>query len=143
MVFRVAMVSMLMTAGAIALFGFGHNRALAAGLSEAAALARAQTMAVTFVIFFQVFYMVHCRSFKDSLRTIGLFSNPTVFWGIGVILALQAVFVYLPVMQRLFRTAPLGGEELLLTALAGFAIFPVISLEKWVRARTGSRKAAA
>ena len=143
MVFRVAMVSMLMTAGAIALFSFGHNRALTAGLSEAAALARAQTMAVTFVIFFQVFYMVHCRSLKDSPRKIGLFSNPTVFWGIGVILALQAVFVYLPVMQRLFRTAPLGGEELLLTVLAGFAIFPVISLEKWVRARTGGGKATA
>ena len=51
--------------------------------------------------------------------------------------------VYLPVMQRLFRTAPLGGEELLLTVLAGFAIFPVISLEKWVRARTGGGKATA
>ena len=134
---------MLMTAGAILLFNLGHDRALAAGAPEALALARAQTMTVTFVIFFQVFYMIHCRSLRDSLRTIGLFGNPAVFWGIGVILALQALLVYVPMMQRLFRTASLGGEELLLTLLAGFVIFPVITLEKWVRGRADGGKAAA
>ncbi len=141
-VFRVVAVSVLMTAGTILLFRIGYQHALDGGESEAAALTRAQTMAVTFVIFFQIFYMVHCRSLQDNLLRIGLFSNPAVFWGIGVILALQALFVYLPVMQRVFATAPLSATELLLTLLAGFAIVPAVSLEKWVRARMGGDGAA-
>ncbi|MDX9835911.1 MAG: HAD-IC family P-type ATPase, partial [Desulfobulbus sp.] len=88
-VFRVVLVSLLMTAGTIVLFSMAYNQALAAAVGEALALARAQTIAVTFVIFFQVFYLIHCRSLKDSLLKIGFFSNPTVFWGIGAILALQ------------------------------------------------------
>ena len=109
-------------------------------MRETLALSRAQTIAVTFVIFFQVFYMIHCRSLKDNLAKIGFFSNPTVFWGIGVILALQALFVYLPIMQRIFRTAPLGLQDLGLTALAAFVIVPVITVEKWVRSRLGARR---
>ena len=139
-VFRVVLVSILMTAGTIVLFTMAYNQALADGVREALALSRAQTIAVTFVIFFQVFYMIHCRSLKDSLLKIGLFSNPTVFWGIGVILGLQALFIYLPIMQRIFRTTPLGLEDLAVTALAGFAIVPVISIEKWVRLRLDARR---
>ena len=139
-VFRVVLVSILMTAGTIVLFTMAYNQDLAGGVRETLALSRAQTIAVTFVIFFQVFYMIHCRSLKDNLAKIGFFSNPTVFWGIGVILALQALFVYLPIMQRIFRTAPLGLQDLGLTALAAFVIVPVITVEKWVRSRLGARR---
>ncbi len=132
-VFRVVAVSLLMTAGTIVLFTMEYRQELAAGITEAFALAKAQTMAVTFVILFQIFYMTHCRSLKDSLLKIGFFSNPTVFWGIGVVLALQGLFVYLPLMQRIFRTAPLSLTEIGLTVAAAFLIFPAVSLEKWVR----------
>ena len=43
-------------------------------------------------------------------------------------------------MQRIFRTTPLGLEDLAVTALAGFAIVPVISIEKWVRLRLDARR---
>jgi Ca2+-transporting ATPase len=95
----------------------------------------AQTMAVTFVIMFQIFYMVHCRSLKDNLLTIGLFSNPMVFAGIGAILVLHLFFVYLPISQRIFGTTALGYDKFGLAAAAAFAIFPLISLEKWIRNR--------
>jgi Ca2+-transporting ATPase len=127
-VFRVVAVSLLMTGGAIALFTMAYQQG-----GDNLALARAQTMVVTFVIMFQIFYLIHCRSLKDSILKIGFFSNPTVFWGIGVILGLQALFVYLPIMQRVFRTAPLSGWDIALTIAAGFLIFPAISLEKIVR----------
>ena len=84
--------------------------------------------------------MAQRRSLKDNLAKIGFFSNPTVFWGIGVILALQALFVYLPIMQRIFRTVPLTLQDLGVTALAGLAIVPVISIEKWVRLRLDARR---
>ena len=41
---------------------------------------------------------------------------------------------------RIFRTAPLGLQDLGLTALAAFVIVPVITVEKWVRSRLGARR---
>jgi Ca2+-transporting ATPase len=134
-VFRVVLVSILMTAGTIVLFKQAHTQGLAAGLAEPQVLAKAQSIAVTFVIFFQIVYMIHCRSLTDSLRKIGFLSNMTVFLGIGVVLVLQALFLYLPLLQRVFKTVPLSLGELGLTLLAALGIFPVIALEKWIRSR--------
>jgi len=138
-VFRVVAVSILMTAGTIILFNMEYRQTLAAAVSPDLALAKAQTIAVTFVIFFQIFYMIHCRSLKDNILKIGWFSNPMVFWGIGVILALQALFIYLPFFQTVFQTEPLSLKDLGLTAAASFAIFPIISLEKWIRSMARKR----
>lgn len=139
-VFRVVAVSVLMTAGTIILFNMEYQQQLAGGVAESLALAKAQTIAVTFVIFFQIFYMIHCRSLKDNILKIGLFSNATVFWGIGVVLVLQALFVYLPLLQRVFKTAPLSLTDLGITLAASFVIFPLISLEKWVRSLARGRR---
>ena len=138
-VFRVVLVSILMTAGTIALFSVEYFGAIKAGVGEGVALKEAQTMAVTFVIMFQIFYMIHCRSLKDNLLTIGLFSNPTVFAGIGAILVLHLFFVYWPLMQQIFGTTALDLAGFGLAALAGFAIFPLVSLEKWIRKRLMSK----
>lgn len=132
-VFRIVSVSVLMTAGTILLFVLEYRWGQAAGLTSVDALVKAQTIAVTFVIFFQIFYLIHCRSLRDSILKIGWFSNPTIFLGVGVILALQALFIYLPFFQQVFQTVPLSVADLGLTAAAGFVIFPLISLEKWVR----------
>jgi Ca2+-transporting ATPase len=129
------LVSVLMTTGTIVLFTMAYHHVLDAGVGESHALAKAQTIAVTYVIFFQIIYMIHCRSLTDSLRKIGFFSNITVFWGIGVVLALQVLFIYLPVLQKVFKTVPLTFGDLGLTFLAAIVIFPVISLEKWIRSR--------
>ncbi|MCL2459608.1 MAG: HAD-IC family P-type ATPase [Desulfobulbus sp.] len=139
-VFRVVAVSVLMTWGAIALFNMEYGQTLAVGVSPGQALAKAQTIAVTFVVFFQIFYMIHCRSLKDNILTIGMFSNPTIFWGIGVILALHALFIYLPFFQQVFRSEPLSLADLGLTAAASFLIFPAVSLEKWIRTLAGRTK---
>ncbi|NLX17757.1 MAG: HAD-IC family P-type ATPase [Desulfobulbus sp.] len=139
-VFRIVAVSLLMTAGTIILFVLEHRWGQASGLTSAEALIKAQTIAVTFVIFFQIFYLIHCRSLRDSILKIGWFSNPTIFWGVGIILALQALFIYQPFFQRVFQTAPLSAADLGLTAAAGFVIFPLVSLEKWIRSLAWQRK---
>jgi len=130
--FRVFLVSILMTAGTILLFSWEYAGALAAGMAQTDALARSQTIAVTFIIFFQIFYLVNCRSLKDSVLKIGIFSNKYVFWGIASILFLQALFVYTPFMQKVFGTAALDGKGLLISCVAGSVIFVVISIEKWI-----------
>ena len=139
---RVVLVSLLMTAGAIVLFHREYSQELLAGTAAATALAKAQTLAVSFVVLFQIFYMIHCRSLKDNLLKIGLFSNPAVFLGIAGILLLQVGLIYLPFMQAVFGTVPLGWPELALGTVAGFVIVPVITIEKWLRLHCGRSPAS-
>lgn len=131
-IFRVFFVSVLMTAGTILLFNWSFSNQLAQGVSEQLAVAKSQTIAVTFVVMFQIFYLLNCRSLKDTLVKIGLLSNTTIFVGIASILVLQAMFVYLPFMQHVFGTTALDAKDIILSALAGFLIFLIIGVEKWI-----------
>jgi Ca2+-transporting ATPase len=123
-----------MAAGAIGLFLWEY-RSQAPRVGHETALHEAQTMAVTTVILFQIFYMLMCRSLKGSIFKLGLLSNPTVFVGIGVLLLLQSGFIYLPFMQQVFGTAALDWKELGLSALVATIILPVIGAEKAWRSR--------
>ncbi len=134
-IFRTVTAAILMTAGAVGLFQWEYHTALQAGVEEPPALAKAQTMAVTTVIMFQIFYMLNCRSLKASIFQIGLFSNKAVYIGIVSLLLLQAVFVYAGAMHSVFGTMPLSLRDILLSALVGAIILPVISLEKWLSSR--------
>jgi Ca2+-transporting ATPase len=134
-IFRTVTAAILMTAGAVNLFQWEYHTALQAGVEEHLALAKAQTMAVTTVIMFQIFYMLNCRSLKASTFQIGLFSNKAVYIGIASLLLLQAVFVYAGAMHSVFGTMPLSLRDILLSALVGAIILPVISLEKWLSSR--------
>lgn len=130
--FRLFFVSLLMTAGTIVLFNGEYTHSLSTGMLQADALARSQSIAVTFIIFFQIFYLINCRSLKDSVIKIGLFSNKFIFWGIGSILLLQALFLYTPFMQAVFGTTSLDAKGILISLAAGSMIFVVISIEKWI-----------
>jgi Ca2+-transporting ATPase len=83
-----------MAAAALWLFQWRYGASITRGGAGAQSLAEAQTMAMTAVITFQAFYMLECRSLRDSIFHIGVFSNPVAFIGIGVTLALQATLVY-------------------------------------------------
>jgi Ca2+-transporting ATPase len=131
-VMRTVLVALLMAAGAVGLFLYEYQ---AGGGAGPEALARAQTMAVTTVVMFQIFYLLNCRSLRDSILRIGLFSNPAVFAGIGAILVLQATFVYAPFMHEIFGSAALAPGDVLASALAGAIILPVVGFEKWWRRR--------
>ncbi len=140
--FRVVFVSILMTAGAILLFNQEYSTALSNHVSAVDALRKAQTIVVTFVIMFQIFYMLNCRSLKDSLLKIGIFSNNIIFLGIGTILALQALLIYNPFMQSVFGTTSLDFRDILLATGAGFLIFPIIWIEKRIHSYKSSGKSS-
>jgi Ca2+-transporting ATPase len=134
--FRTIFVAVLMAAGAIALFLYEFFVARDHGQPFEAALREAQTMAVTTVIFFQIFYLLNCRSLRDSMFKIGLWSNPTVYLGIGALVLMQLAFVYLPWMNTWFSSAPLPLDAWLKSIAAALIVLPVISLEKWLRRRS-------
>jgi magnesium-transporting ATPase (P-type) len=99
-------------------------------------------MAVTTVILFQMFYLLNCRSLRDSVLKIGLWSNPWVYVGIGLLFVLQLGFIYLPFMNAVFGSAPLGSDAWLWSVLTALVVLPVISFEKWWRQRRFERKSA-
>lgn len=138
-VFRTALAAILMTGGAVALFSIEYQSALDRGVEVQAALAKAQTMAVTTVVFFQVFYMFNCRSLKESIFQIGLLSNPTVFVGLAAIVLLQALFIFWAPLQSVFNTHGLSGGDLALSAAVGASIIPIVSIEKIIRSRMNAR----
>jgi magnesium-transporting ATPase (P-type) len=97
------------------------------------ALAEAQTLAVTALMFLQSFYLLTCRTLKEPIRTIGYFSNRYVFIGIAAVVVLQVAFVHAPIMQDVFGSHNLGLRQWGAAALAGFVVVPVVVLEKLVR----------
>jgi magnesium-transporting ATPase (P-type) len=137
------LVAAIMAAGAIGLFLFDYGKAVAAGAPAEAAVREAQSLAVTTVVLFQIFYVLHCRSLNGSMRSVGLFSNPWVYAGIAALLALQLGFVYLPSMNAMFGSAPLPLDAWIEAAVVAALIVPVISAEKWFRQRRGRRAAGA
>jgi potassium/sodium efflux P-type ATPase len=132
---RCVLVAVLMTVGSITLFNMEYRMEIAAGSAPALALAKSQTTAILTLILCQMFYMLQCRSLTKSIMSVGLFSNPLVYVGLGTILVLQIAFTYMPFMNQVFGTVPLGIEEWIKATAMGLIIFPVITAEKWLRRR--------
>jgi Ca2+-transporting ATPase len=129
---RTMIVGVLMAGGAIGLFLYEYHREVPR-VGHAIALAEAQTMAVLTVVLFQVFYLLNCRSLRESVLQIGLFSNRSIYAGIGALLVLQVALMYVPAMNTLFGTMGLNVDAWVKSALVAAVILPVISIEKWIR----------
>jgi calcium-translocating P-type ATPase len=82
---------------------------------------QATTMTFAGIVACQVGTALAARTERASLRTIGLFTNRMLLWGIASELVFAAALVYVPALQDVFGTAALGPAELAL-----LATFPVI-----------------
>ncbi len=132
-IFRMILVSMIMAGGTIGLFLWEYHIELSRGTEQSLAVSEAQTMAVTSMVLFQVFYLIDCRSLKFSVRKIGIFSNPTIYLGISLVLLAQIAFVYAPFMNRWFHSSPLKADAWGLSTVVAFSIMIIIGIEKWLR----------
>jgi calcium-translocating P-type ATPase len=74
----------------------------------------ATTMTFLGIVACQVGTAFAARTDRVSLRSVGVFSNRLLLWGIAFELAFAAAFVYLPPLQAVFGTAPVDGYALLL-----------------------------
>lgn len=138
---RTVLVALLMTAGPLVLFWFEYKHGIARGGDILTALHEAQTIAVTNVVLFQIFYLFNCRSLRDSVFQIGLWSNPAIYIGIFILVLLQLGYIYLPVMNSLFDSAPLDLNAWLKATAVAFVVVPVIGIEKYCRQRRRQAKA--
>ncbi len=133
---RTAVVSVTLALVALGSFAIEHERQLDAGAPAGLALARGQTAAVTAAVLLQAVYLLTCRSLVRPNREIGRWSNPSVYAGIAVVLALQALFVVAPFMHSVFGAARLDLLALAMAGAASLAILPVTWVEeRWRRSR--------
>ena len=64
---------------------------------------------------------------------LGVFSNPWIWAGIAAMTAVQLLFTYLPVMNQLFHTAPIGIIDWMYILAVGVIIYFIIGSEKTMR----------
>ncbi len=96
----------------------------------------ARTVAVNVVVMVEVFYLFNCRSLTQSMFKIGALSNPWLFVGAIGMIVLQLLFTYVPFMNQLFSTAPIGLKDWGLILAASLIGYLIIELEKWLRRRS-------
>lgn len=70
-------------------------------------LAKAQTVAFTTLVLFQLFAVVSSRSLFFSMRNLNMFTNMWLLLGIMAAVVLQAAVIYIPFLQMVFGTVPL------------------------------------
>ncbi|SEM01601.1 Ca2+-transporting ATPase [Syntrophus gentianae] len=132
---RILLVSGLMLLGAFGLFEWE----LAAG----AGTAEARTVAVNVIVMVELFYLFNCRSLTKSVFEVGFFSNPWIFGGFAVMVGLQLLFTYAPVMNVAFHSKPIGIESWLRILAAAILVMLIVGIEKkFTRRRRGNSKAS-
>ena len=94
-----------------------------------------QARAVTFTVMVvaQLVHAFNCRSDRWSLFQVGVTTNRALIWAVVASLALQVGILAIPVMEPIFKVAPLPIEEWVL--MAAMALLPLAMVEgvKWLR----------
>jgi cation-transporting P-type ATPase F len=128
-VVRTLLVSALLVAGAWWVFDYE--------LGTGASLAESRTAAVNLFVMVEMFYLFSCRSLADPVWRIGFFSNRWLLLGVSLQVVGQAAITYLPIMNTLFQTAPIGLDAWLRIILVATVATVVVSLDKArIRSRT-------
>lgn len=129
---RIVIVGVLLLIGSYGLFEYMEQ---ALGYS----LEQARTVANNVFVFGEMFYLFNCRSLHLPSWRVSQRSNPLLWGGVGLMLVLQLLYTYLPVMNRLFGTAPIPAYSWLWIIGAAFVVHVVIEIEKAIRRRMDRR----
>jgi calcium-translocating P-type ATPase len=95
----------------------------------------ATTMTFLGMVACQIGTAFAARTDRASLRSIGVFSNRLLLWGIAFELVLAAVLIYVPAFQDLLGTEALGVDELLFVLPFPFIVWGADEVRRWVLRR--------
>jgi Ca2+-transporting ATPase len=99
---------------------------------------QAWTVVTAVFVVGEAFYLFNCRSLTHSVLSVGLFSNLWIWGGIAAMMLLQLAFTYVPVMNVLFHSAPIGVGSWLRIVGVGIMVYVVVGFEKWLVAWLGN-----
>ncbi len=126
LLWRIFFVSLLIGGASIAVFAIEKH---VLGLP----LEHARTLAVNTLVFGQTFYLFNSRYMHESSLSVKrLLSNRVALLATGMIVLLQLLFVYTPLMHILFDSTPLALRHWLVPLGIGAGAFVLIEGEKKV-----------
>jgi len=94
-----------------------------------------QTLCFTVLTLSQLVNAMVIRSERDSLFTIGWFSNLPLVGAVVLTFGLQMAVVYLEPLQLVFKTGDLSGEELAVALGLPWVVLVAVEIEKWLARR--------
>jgi magnesium-transporting ATPase (P-type) len=125
MLWRIVFVSVFLVAGALGLFLWELERGVP--------LEIARTAAINALVMGEIFYLFNCRRLTAPVVGWSAFvGNRAVLIAIGVLVVLQGLFTYLPLLQALFSTAALDAAAWGRIVLFGVVVYGVVEVEKAV-----------
>lgn len=133
LLWRVVSVSAMLLAGAFGLFILEKKLG--------AETAQARTVAVNVFVLVELFYLFNCRSLTRSMWSIGFFSNPWVILGCVSMLVAQLIFTYVPFMNHVFHSAPIGLDSWARIMLVAAGAYLIVEMEKGGRRIISSKRA--
>lgn len=129
---RIMLAGLLLLLGAFGLFEWALHRG--------ESIEEARTLAVTLFVVVQTTFLFNCRSLTRSLWRTPVFSNPWVWAGTAGMLLAQLAYVYTPLMNLLFDSAPFPAGYWVIMGAYGLATLVIIEAEKaWQQRRTVDR----
>jgi P-type Ca2+ transporter type 2C len=91
---------------------------------EKESLAEARTACFIVLSCSQLFHSFNCRSTRDSIFTLGFFTNTKLLWATFISFMLQIMVVYIPALRVIFKTSPLSGFDwVLVMAISSFPLW--------------------
>ncbi len=130
MLLRIIFVAILMALGVFFVFRWQ--------LPEVG-LDKARTIAFSILVAAQWFNALNARSEQRSLFRVGLLKNRWLLGGIGLAVLIQLAVVYVPPLQRVFYTVPLGIKDWGLVILVASSVLVAEELRKAVAPRIFSK----
>jgi calcium-translocating P-type ATPase len=125
---RIVLVGILMLAGSFGMFLLAVERGLP--------LPEARTIAMNVFVAIEIVYLFNCRSLRLPVTAVAAFSNPWVWAGAGLQLALQMAITYWAPLNAAFATAPIDARAWGEIAVIALVAMCIIELEKhWREAR--------
>lgn len=104
-------------------------------LSAEGDVAYYRTMMFSMMAFLQMGHVLAIRSHRQSLFTMGVFSNRPLVGAVLLTVVMQFALMYVPVLAKFFQTVPLSAKDLVICLVFGSAVFWAVELEKWIKRR--------
>jgi len=94
-----------------------------------------QTMVFTTLVLSQLGNAMALRSDRDSLFSIGPFSNRAMLGTVLLTFGLQLAVIYVPFLQAIFKTQALSASELAISLVLSTAVLWGVEIEKLIMRR--------
>lgn len=94
-----------------------------------------RTMIFTVLAYLQMGHVLAIRSHRQSLFTMGVFTNRALVAAVSLTLLLQMALIYVPFLQRAFKTVSLSAIDLVVCIVLSTTVFWAVELEKLIKRR--------